>query len=64
MAQGTQLIAPCGMNCGQDLFDVVAITSPQTGLDASNRRVLSLSRTWTPAKPKPRYDLRVGLGAP
>jgi len=52
------------MNCGQDLFDVIAITSPQTGLDASKRRVLSLTRTWTPSKPKPRYDLRVGLGAP
>lgn len=34
------------MNCGQDLFDVIAITSPQTGLNASKRRVLSLARTW------------------
>jgi len=64
MAQGTQLIAPCGMNCGQDLFDVVSITSPQIGINASKRRVLSLSRTWTPNKPKSRYDLRLGLGAP
>jgi len=34
------------MNCGQDLFDVIAITSPQAGLNASKRRVLSLDRTW------------------
>jgi hypothetical protein len=34
------------MNCGQDLFDVIAITSPQIGLNASKRRVLSLSRTY------------------
>jgi len=52
------------MNCGQDLFDVIAITSPQTGLNASKRRVLSLTRTWTLNKPKSRYSLSVGLGAP
>ena len=52
------------MNCGQDLFDVIAITSPQAGLNASKRRVLSLDRTWTPTKKHNRYTLSVGLGAP
>lgn len=52
------------MNCGQDLFDVIAITSPQAGLNASKRRVISLTRTWTPNKPKSLYQMRVGLGAP
>ena len=52
------------MNCGQDLFDVIAITSTQAGLNASKRRVLSLDRTWTPTKKESRYTLSVGLGAP
>ena len=52
------------MNCGQDLFDVIAITSTQAGLSASKRRVLSLDRTWTPTKKESRYTLSVGLGAP
>lgn len=34
------------MNCGQDLCDVVVKTSPQAGLNASKRWVLSLDRTW------------------
>lgn len=50
------------MNCGQDLYDVIDITSPQTGLDASKRRVLALTQAWTPAKSK--YTLRLSLGAP
>ena len=50
------------MNCGQDLYDVIAITSPQAGLSASKRRVLSLTLTWAPSKGK--YTLKLGLGAP
>jgi|GEM_PF-1428486 len=50
------------MNCGQDLYDVIAITSSQAGLDASKRRVLALTHTWTPSKGK--YTLKLGLGAP
>ena len=57
-----QILVP--MNCGQDLFDVVAITSSQAGLSASKRRVLSLNRTWTPIKKESRYTLSVGFGAP
>ena len=52
------------MNCGQDLFDVIAITSPQAGLSASKRRVLSLDRLWRPTKKESRYTLSIGLGAP
>jgi len=50
------------MNCGQDLYDVIDITWPQAGLDASKRRVLALAHTWAPAKGK--YTLRLNLGAP
>ena len=52
------------MNCGQDLFEVIVITSSQAGLNASKRRVLSLDRAWTPTKKANRYFLSVGLGAP
>jgi len=50
------------MNCGQDLYDVVDITSPQAGLDAARRRVLALEHAWAPLAG--RYTLRLGLGAP
>jgi len=57
--QGSILVP---MNCGQELFDVIDLTSPQVGLDASKRRILALSHTWIPVKPS--YTLKIGLGAP
>jgi len=50
------------MNCGQELYDVIDLTSPQAGLNATNRRILALSHTWTPSKA--RYTLNMGVGAP
>jgi len=50
------------MNCGQDLYDAIGISSPQAGLDASKRRVLTLNHTWTPSTAK--YTLKLSLGAP
>jgi len=43
-AQGGHILVP--MNCGQDLYDAIGISSPQAGLDASKRRVLALNHTW------------------
>ena len=50
------------MNCGQDLYDVVDITSAEAGLDAARRRVLALQHAWAPSDG--RYALRLDLGAP
>lgn len=55
-----QIVVP--MNCGQDLFDVIDIISPQAGLDASKRRVLALNHKWIPSRAN--YTLIIGLGAP
>jgi hypothetical protein len=57
---GGHVIVP--MNCGQDLYDVVDITSPEAGLDAAKRRVLRLEHAWAPLAG--RYTLSLGLGAP
>jgi len=50
------------MNCGQDLYDAIDISSPQAGLDASKRRVLALNHTWAPSTAK--YTLKLAIGAP
>jgi hypothetical protein len=50
------------MNCGQDLYDAIDITSPQAGLNASRRRALALNHTWMPTIAK--YTLKLNLGAP
>lgn len=50
------------LNCGQDLFDVIAITCPQLGLDASKWRLLALTHTYTPKPAK--YTSTLALGAP
>jgi len=49
------------MNCGQDLYDVIAVDSPQAGLNGAKRRVVWLSRLWMPLRAK--YLLKIGLGA-
>lgn len=58
-ATGGHIVVP--MNCGQDLFDVVDIDSPQAGLDGAKRRVVSLARLWIPKQSK--YTLTLGLEA-
>ena len=57
---GGELLAP--MNCGQDLFDVIDVTSPQAGLCGARRRVLALAHGWGPATAD--YTLRMALGLP
>jgi len=59
-ASGGHVLVP--MNCGQDLYDVISITSKQAGLEASRRRVLGLSHTWIPSRAE--YALKIALGAP
>jgi hypothetical protein len=51
-----------GVNCGQELYDVVAVTDAQAGLSAATRRVLGLSWRFETAG-WPRYDMTLRLGA-
>ena len=53
------LVAP--LNCGQQLYDVVAVTEPRAGLDATPRRVLGITLVWHPAKGE--YSQKLQLGA-
>ena len=48
-------------NCGQQLYDVIAVTDGRAGLSAAKRRVLGLALTYQ-RSPRPRYDLRLDLG--
>ena len=58
-ATGGHIVVP--MNCGQDLFDVIDIDSPQAGLNGAKRRVVSTTRLWMPKEP--RYTITIGLEA-
>ena len=58
-ALGGHLLVPT--NCGQQLYDVIAITDSRAGLSAVKRRVLGLAFTYQ-RSPRPRYDLRLDLG--
>ena len=49
------------VNCGQELYDVVAITDPRAGLSAARRRVLGMALDYRRDGP-PRYHLRLTLG--
>lgn len=59
-AANGSLLVP--MNCGQELHDVIDITSTYLALEASRRRVLSLEHRWTPRRGL--YTLGMGVGAP
>jgi hypothetical protein len=50
-----------GVNCGQELIDVVTVTDPQAGLDAAPRRVLGLSWRYSTGE-RPRYDMSLMMG--
>jgi len=58
-ASGGHIVVP--MNCGQDLFDVIAIDCPRAGLDGARRRVAETMRLWVPRES--RYTLTIGLEA-
>jgi hypothetical protein len=50
-----------GVNCGQELYDVVEITDPQAGLIAAKRRVLGLRWRFETFRTG-RYDMTLVLG--
>jgi hypothetical protein len=60
-SQGGSLVVP--PNCGQELYDVVAITDAPAGLSAAKRRVLGLSLRYVRSGPAPAYEQRLTLGA-
>jgi hypothetical protein len=49
------------VNCGQQLYDVVAITNSRAGLSAAKRRVLGLAFSYRPQRGE--YEQRLLLGA-
>jgi hypothetical protein len=55
-----------GVNCGQELYDVVSITDPQAGLEGAKRRVLGLSWRYKSAAAggEPAYATTLLLGKP
>jgi hypothetical protein len=48
-------------NCGQQIYDVIEINDPRSGLYAVKRRVLGLSLSYSP--PKGEYRQKITLGA-
>ena len=58
-AGGGSILVP--VNCGQQLYDVVAITDARAGLDASPRRVAGISLHYNPGRGE--YRQRLYLGA-
>jgi hypothetical protein len=47
-----------GVNCGQELYDVVTLTDAQAGLSGVKRRVRRLAWSYSPE----RYFMELGLG--
>ena len=52
-----------GLNCGQELYDLVTITDAGAGLNAAKRRVLGLSWRYS-TRERPGYDMTLALGNP
>ena len=50
-------------NCGQELYDVVAITDAPAGLSVAKRRVVGLGLRYVRGRPAPAYEQRLTLGA-
>jgi hypothetical protein len=48
------------VNCGQQLYDVVAVTDPRAGLDAVNKRVLGIVLGYYPRRGEYRQRLQLG----
>jgi hypothetical protein len=61
VSQGGSLVVP--PNCGQELYDVVAITDAPAGLSAAKRRVVGLSLRYVRSGTAPAYEQRLTLGA-
>ena len=58
-AAGGMIIIP--VNCGQQLYDVIAVTDARAGLDAVKKRVLGMMLVYQP--PRGEYSQRLELGA-
>jgi hypothetical protein len=58
-AAGGNILIP--VNCGQQLYDVVAITDARAGLDSANKRVLGIVLGYYPRRGE--YRQRLSLGA-
>jgi hypothetical protein len=52
-----------GLNCGQDLLDVVEVTDPQAGLIAARRRVLGIAWRYDTTSAHACYEMTLTLGA-
>jgi hypothetical protein len=57
-AEGGNILVP--VNCGQQLYDVVAITDTRSGLDAVKKRVLSIILGYYPRRGEYRQRLQLG----
>ena len=58
-SQGGGILVP--VNCGQQLYDVVAVTDPRAGLDAAGKRVMGIVLGYYPRRGE--YRQRLELGA-
>jgi len=56
-----EIVVP--LNCGQELYDVIAITDESAGLANAQRRVLGLSMRYSAGGKAPVYEQRLSLGA-
>ena len=66
LRSGRDEVRLAGVNCGQELYDVVSITDPQAGLEGEKRRVLGLSWRYRSAAAggEAIYDMTLVLGKP
>ncbi len=48
------------VNCGQQLYDVVAISDSRAGLDGAKRRVLGITTVYQPRRGEYRQNIRLG----
>jgi hypothetical protein len=60
-SQGGSIVVPTA--CGQELYDVVAITDAAAGLSAAKQRVLGLTLRYVRSGPAPVYEQRLTLRA-
>ncbi len=51
------------VNCGQELYDVIEVTDPASGLAAARRRVLGVAMRYTTGE-RAVYEQRISLAAP
>ncbi|GAG36220.1 unnamed protein product, partial [marine sediment metagenome] len=59
--EGGEILVP--VNCGQELYDVVAITDAGAGLSSARRRVMGMALRYSVDGRSPAYEQRIRLGA-